>query len=157
MKGKSKVTEMRQRKKSNKHNDNSKNPNEKNQPKTIDNESSLKELKKIKEVLVNGSSSNKTEKNEGQVKDEAKNEHKNMNGILHPSIDVFHRLSSMFKELRIDWLRQIFKERDTNCEKKKDVSRLEYFNKEFIACFILVFLLAIVTRTYKIEEPPHVW
>ena len=160
MKGKSKVTELKQRKKGNKHNDHRKSVVEEKQPKTIGNvnEDSMKELKKIKEALANGSSLNNTEKNEKkQVKDGAKKEHGDMNGVFHPSINVFHRLSSMFKELRIDWLRQIFKERDINCEKRKDLSRLECFNKEFIASFILVLILAIVTRTYKVEEPSHVW
>ena len=146
---------MKQRKKSSKQRDSKEGLVEGKdvKPEGIEDEKSSRELNTTKKMLVNGSDLNETVNNEEQVKALAK---KNMNIVLHPE-DVFRRLSSMFKELKLHWLQLSVKEENRIYQKKKDVSRLEYFNKELVACLTLVFSLAMLTRTYKVEEPPHVW
>lgn len=150
MKGKHNANEVRKRKKANNYNNNVKN-------------SSNGESKNVKgqdeaeEVMVNGGKLNGIGHGDEVLKP-VENVPVVTNAFSDIKGDVFQRLGSMLKDLRIDWLSQKM------CREKLSVkngangqSRLEYFTKEFLFCFAIIFTLAMVTRLYHIEQPEHVW
>ena len=161
MKGKQHGNDIRKRKKGNNFNNNSNNiVNKKHAMEREDEE--MKSLRKSNGLInyamdgmkVNGV---KPENNDEQVEYVEQSEQRKVKRSFEITSDVFQRLGSMLREVKIDWLKQICK-RNVDVDKtRNEASRMEYFSKELIFCFTVVFVLAIFTRTYKIETPPHVW
>ena len=150
------ASEMRQRKKYNKCDDEKKiAEDDKQKADRIENSNSIGILKKTKGLLVASLGLNGGQNSDEPLKNDVENERKMMNGVLHP--EVFPRLSFMFKELRIDWLKQIFKKRDETFQKTMNLPRSPYFSKEMILCLAIMLSLSMLSRLYKVDEPPHVW
>ena len=150
------LSEMRQRKKCNKFDDDRKVVEDgKQRVDRIENSNSMGILKKTKGLLVASLGLNGGQTSNKPLKNDVENERKMVNSALHP--EVFQRLSFMFKDLRIDWLKQIFKKRDETLQKTMNLSRSTYFSKEMVLSFTLMLTLSMLSRLYKVDKPSHVW
>lgn len=143
------TNELRKRKKSNNYNNNAKQDSN-DRIETHDGEK--KEMNG--KVSMNGTKLNGIERIDDKVKSFSLVQ--NMSRSFF-KMNFLNRLGWMLRELKINWLKQIYKKKDEVPKAMNENSRMAYFQRGFIFWFLLAFTLGIATRLYKIDEPPHVW